>query len=421
MPDQLIQIVVAGVAISPAGLCIDILGTASIDISLDGYYSAGVTPTPTSPPQVRYGQERAPGFVGVSPQRMFDTRAGGVLVGAGQMYRLDLTAFIPVDATAVVLNVTSTESTGNGFVTVFPCDQDRPATSSLNFVSGQTVPNLVTVDAGFTLELCFFASAATHILADLAGYYVAGSGDGFAPLAPTRLFDSRNTTKLSAQSVLEFDLAPYVPADSSSVVFNLTATEVDGPGFVTAYPCGQTPPVASNLNVSVGQTVPNLVTVALPKNLHVCFYTLSGTHLLADLAGYYSPTAASGFVAIPPTRWIDTRELLTAPLPAGQISPIDFSIDFPDATAMVFNATVTEPARPGFLTAYPCGGVPPVASNVNFTARQSVPNMVISAVDTLGRLCLFNTAELHWIVDVGGYFTDIGLFFPYFPDGTDEF
>ncbi len=241
------------------------------------------------------------------------------------------------------MNVTVTESSGSGFISVYPCDSARPVVSSLNYGPGQTVPNLVTVDAGTTLEVCFFASATTHLLADLAGYYVDGAGDGFTPSAPVRMFDTRKTTKLAAGSVFEFDLSPYVASDASAAAFNLTATEVQGSGYITAYPCGTPPPLASNLNVSAGQTVPNLVTVALPANKHVCFFTLTGTHLLADLTGWYAPSAASGFVSITPTRWIDTRDDSDTPLPAGLVNEIFFGPYFPDATAMVFNATVTEP------------------------------------------------------------------------------
>ena len=416
--DKPTDALVAGTPISPAGLCIEIPWTASVDVSIDGYYAVGVTPTSTSPPQVRYHQERVPGFVGTSPTRLFDTRPASKPVLGGQVYRLDLSPFVPVDTTAVVMNVTVTASTASGFISVYPCDGVMPVVSSLNYGPNETVPNLVTVDAGSTLEVCFFASATTDLLADLAGYYVLGAGDGFAPSAPVRMFDTRDTKKLAAGATFDFDLSPYVATDASAVVFNLTATEVLGSGYVTAYPCGGSPPIASNLNVLAGKSVPNLVTVALPPSKHVCFFTTSATHLVADLAGWYAPSATSGFISITPVRWIDTRDDL-APVPAGSITEILFGVDFPDATAMVFNATVTEPQSDGFLNAFPCDISAPLTSNVNFVAGQTVPNMVISAVDPAGSVCVFHTAELHWIVDVSGYFTNAPLFIPFFPDGTD--
>ena len=49
---------------------------------------------------------------------------------------------------AVVLNVTVTQPTRAGWVTVFPDGTSRPATSNVNFVAGATVANLVVVPVG---------------------------------------------------------------------------------------------------------------------------------------------------------------------------------------------------------------------------------------------------------------------------------
>lgn len=425
--DQPTTGLVAGVATVGSQLCMFISDGASIDVSVDGYYRVGSVPTSTSAPQVRFAQENAPGFVATTPVRMFDTRTAGIPIIGGQSYRLDLSPYVPFDASAVVMNVTATQPAAAGFVTVYPCDGVRPETSSLNFVAGQTVPNLVTVDAGASLQVCFFASVSTHLLADLSGYYLFGGGDGFAPSPPVRMLDTRGMAsqiigpaKVAGHSTFDFDVSSFVPADATAVVFNLTATDVVGPGFVTVYPCGQLLPTASNLNVLPDQTVPNLVTVALSPSKHVCLFTTSNLNLIADLAGWYSPSATSGFVAIQPTRWVDTRADFSPFLPAGLVTPIDFATDFPDATAMVFNLTATQVISAGYLTAFPCGGDPPNASNVNFVAGQTVPNMAIASVDATGALCVFNSERTHWILDVSGFFTSAPLFFSFFPAGTDN-
>ncbi len=44
---------------------------------------------------------------------------------------------------SVALNVTVTEPTGSGFLTVYPGGENPPATSNLNFTAGQTLANLV--------------------------------------------------------------------------------------------------------------------------------------------------------------------------------------------------------------------------------------------------------------------------------------
>jgi hypothetical protein len=160
--------------------------------------------------------------------------------------------------------------------------------------------------------------------------------------------------------------------------------------------------------------------VSITSAKRVCFFTTTRTNLIADLAGWYSPSATSGFIALEPTRWADTRQIAQTPIDAGSVYSVLFGTDLPDATAIVFNATVTEPQAPGYLTAYPCAPDPPLASNVNFIAGQSVPNMAISAVDANGDICIFNSAATHWIVDLSGFFTDAQQFVGFFPDGTDN-
>jgi len=58
-------------------------------------------------------------------------------------------------------------------MTVWPCDQPRPEASNLNFVKGRDVPNLVTVKLSTSGSVCLLPTAATHVLADVAGYTTA--------------------------------------------------------------------------------------------------------------------------------------------------------------------------------------------------------------------------------------------------------
>ncbi len=71
---------------------------------------------------------------------------------------------------------------------------------------------------------------------------------------------------------------------------------------------------------------------------------------------------------------------------------------------MVLNVTVTGPTGTGFLTVYPANVARPEASNVNYVAGQTVPNVVISGVSVDGRINICAFAEAHIIVDVAGWF-----------------
>ncbi len=61
--------------------------------------------------------------------------------------------------------------------------------------------------------------------------------------------------------------------------------------YITVYPCGQAPPLASNLNFKRAQTIPNLVMTKVGSGGRVCLTGVSGTHLVADLAEWYPAVA----------------------------------------------------------------------------------------------------------------------------------
>jgi hypothetical protein len=74
----------------------------------------------------------------------------------------------------------------------------------------------------------------------------------------------------------------------TAVVMNVTAVNPSAAGVVTVYPDGITMPLASNLNFTAGQTIPNLVVVPV-KNGVVDFYNYNGTvDLIADITGYFT-------------------------------------------------------------------------------------------------------------------------------------
>jgi hypothetical protein len=72
------------------------------------------------------------------------------------------------------------------------------------------------------------------------------------------------------------------------VVLNVTVTEPKATGYLTVWPDGQPRPNASNLNVTSGQTIPNLVAVRVVNGKVDFFNGSPGTvHIVADLAGYF--------------------------------------------------------------------------------------------------------------------------------------
>lgn len=132
------------------------------------------------------------------PRRLLDSRPGeatydssfrgGGLQQSGATLQLPVAgrAGIPPDATAVVLNVTSTGSTEPGFVTAHPQGSPLPTSSNVNFVDGRTVANLVIAGLGPTGDVCLFTRGATHLVVDIAGWLTAPSATAGAESCPAR-------------------------------------------------------------------------------------------------------------------------------------------------------------------------------------------------------------------------------------------
>lgn len=408
--------------------CLRVRGDARFRVTLLGHLSTDGPDDTRLPPMLAapVTPSPPPGLRAVTPTRLLDTRTGlgfgaARKVSGGETVELEITG--AADTTrAVALNVTVTEPEGEGFLTAFPCDQNRPRVSNLNYVAGETVPNLVNVKISVTRRVCLFAQRTTHLVVDLAGTFEAGGGAGAQPVSPQRLLDTRRpigvpaAAKVQGGSVVTLQVAGTAgvpPSGASAVTMNVTVTEPERAGFVTVYPCDRDRPTASNLNYEAGQTVPNLVSVRLSSAGTVCLFAQQTTHLIADLAAWYAVGEDDGFRELPPERLLDTREPIGVPsagkVLSGQTVALRVAgrggVPASGATAVTMNVTVTEAEGEGFVTVYPCDAPRPEASNLNHVAGETVPNLVTVRLAADGTVCLFAQRTVHLLADVAGYFT----------------
>ena len=78
---------------------------------------------------------------------------------------------VPAGATAVIANLTGTNTTSWGFLSAWPAGSSQPASSNLNFLGGQTVPNLVMLKLGAGGQLSISNGlGSAHVLLDVMGY-----------------------------------------------------------------------------------------------------------------------------------------------------------------------------------------------------------------------------------------------------------
>ena len=135
------------------------LGDSSMGVSLpegalDGEYTyaAYINNSPTAAKSGGFSVICAPGgYTPVVPSRVFDSRSTGGTLSAGETRSVQVAGHngVPTSgASAVVLNVTVTETTTAGYLTVSPTGTTRPTASNLNWSPGVTIPNAVTVKLG---------------------------------------------------------------------------------------------------------------------------------------------------------------------------------------------------------------------------------------------------------------------------------
>ncbi len=358
-----------------------------------------------------------PSFQAIAPARIMDTRSGAGTtaspLGAGETRALQVAgqADVPPDAVAVALNLTVTEPTAATYLTVWPAGAPQPTASNVNVIAGQTVANMVTVGlgAGGQIDLYNFLGDA-HVVVDVTGWYA----DGFAPVVPVRVVDTRSGLggpTFQAGESRDIDLAAAgVPAGATAVVANVTVVNASASTYVTAWPSGATMPTASNLNVVPGQTVPNMVTVGLGTGGRVSLFNYTGTaDLVVDVAGWYT----GGFHAVTPTRIADTRGgqcgVRLGPGETRQVAVTGLAgVPAGSAGAVALNVTVVNPTASTYLTVWPSGTPQPTASNLNALVG-TVPNMVTTGIGADGRVSVFNfagTADV--LIDVAGWFDGSG-------------
>ncbi len=343
--------------------------------------------------------------------------------------RLDLTTIpdVPGDALGVAVNVTVTNPVSAGYLTVYPCSAGRPATSNLNFVAGQTVPNLVVTALDEFSAFCVETIATADVIVDLVGYVPFGSPLTMLP-APVRFADTRQPgnragVRLRAGEIRSVLVAgtPGVPADAAAVVFNATAVDPDRSGFLTVFPCGRPMPSTSTLNFTRGVVVPNLVTTAVGAGGAVCFSAIADVDLVADVSAYV-PGGSTGMTLLAaPERLFDTRTGVGGPPAVLGFEPRPVqvtgraAVPF-GATGAILNLTATEGSGTGYVAAFPCGGEPPLVSSLNFGAGQNVANAAIVKLAPDGSFCLRSNSPVHAIVDIAGYLTSTAAFVPLVPE-----
>jgi uncharacterized protein (TIGR03437 family) len=286
----------ANASIVPAGSNGAVTAYATDDthliLDVSGYY-------------VPAGTTGALAFYSVAPCRVLDTRLaagplGGPMLTAGQARGFPVPASacgIPANARAYSFNVTAIPQAPLLYLAVWPAGQAQPATSTLNAPTGTVVANAATVVGGTGGAIGAYATANTHLVIDINGYYAPPGGTGGLNLyvpAPCRALDTRfESTFAPVNGTLSnIDLTASgcgVPSGAQSYVFNATVVPVSTLSWLTLWQGGNSPPpFVSTLNSFDGAITSNLAVVPAGGNA-INAFTTDPAYLILDLYGYFAP------------------------------------------------------------------------------------------------------------------------------------
>ncbi len=368
-------------------------------------------------------------FVPVTPCRVADTRNpagpfGGPFLGGNTTRAFtipDSACGIPSTALAYSVNVTVVPKAKLAFLTMYPCGQDLPATSTLNS-DGRIKAAAAIVPAGANGAACAFTTDDTEFILDINGYFVPGASTpaalAFYSLPPCRVVDTRQATGPLGGPSLVANAARTFPILSSSCnvpstaqAYSLNFTSVPKAGkldFLTTWPAGQTQPLVSTLNASTGKVTANAAIVPAGTNGDISVFVTNDSDLVIDINGYFAPPGTGGlsFFPIIPCRARDTR------IPSGTppfTGTLDINIGASGcgtpmaAQSYVLNATVVPPGPLGFLTLWPQGLTQPVVSTLNAGDGAITSNMAIVPT-TNGSVSAFVPDPSHLVLDISGFF-----------------
>jgi hypothetical protein len=425
-------------------------------------------------------------YTPVTPCRIIDTRsatAGQMPAGIARAFNawtttnftnqggLSSDCGIPANTNtaAIAVYFTVVSPTTAGYITAYPGNfVTPPVASTVNFSAGDVIGNnaILKLDQSITATTNHFkvyTYSATHLVADVVGYYAKpvaqplaslSSDLVYTPLTPCRILDTRkpgaNTGVLiggaQARSFVGWDTSytlqggdnsscglPY-STNNAAIVVNFAVVYPSTAGYITAFPADKTQPVAATVNFVAGDIKGNNTILKLNQTTGQSdfkVYSYATTDLVADVVGYYAKPVALGspsidlvYTPITPCRIVDTRSASAGAFAVNEErSFIGWGTSFAaqggaanpcglpsntDNAALAVNFAIVSPTTAGYITAFPANAATkPLAATLNYSAGDIKANNTVLKLSQDGsqyHFKVYSTSASHLIADVVGYY-----------------
>ncbi len=296
----------AAIVLGGTGGAISLFASNDTDVIIDinGYFAA-----PTS---------QSLAFYPVTPCRVADTRVGPGFVGVfgppslvGAATRdfpvQQSNCGIPSTAQVYAVRMTVVAPGPLGYLTTWAAGQPLPVVATLNALNGGVIGNQAIVSAG-TADggpISVYVTDKTDLVIDITGYFAPPGSPGalnFYPLTPCRVADTRigggfsgsfGQPLLVGAATRDFPMTSSPCGIPSAQAYSLNMTAVVPPGgwlgYLTAFPAGETLPIAATLNATTGGVVGAATIVPAGANEAIGVYASNPTDLVMDINGYFAP------------------------------------------------------------------------------------------------------------------------------------
>jgi len=251
-------------------------------------------------------------------------------------------------------------------------------------------------------------------------------GLAYVPIAPSRVLDSRTavgvTGAFASSTPRSFLVAGVgaIPDDAIAVTGNLTVTGQTSAGYVAVGPTMTSQPTSSTLNIPLGDTRANNLTLPLSASgrLAGVFKGSAGSraHLVLDITGYFVDADAATYTTMPPARVLDTRPGgtgLSGTFRSGtpRTLKVTGTHGIPSgAVAITANLTVVGQTSGGYLSVTPSPQANPATSTLNAPRGDVRANGLTARLSGSGTLSIVwkgaGGSTAHVLLDVTGYYLD---------------
>ncbi|CAL2056119.1 PKD domain-containing protein [Streptomyces murinus] len=332
---------------------------------------------------------------------------------------------------AARLQIVTSGAKANGTLTVYTDGTTRPGTSTVGFGPGRTVSNEATVKVTPTGAIDLYNSSSGPVTVNVATLGLqshAQFGRTYHPATPIRLLDTRSGTGGHTGAVagghsltLTVSGTHGVPAHANAVVLDVVATTTKGSGSLTVSPDGTINSGVSGPYWTTGQTASAQIVVPMASlvdgKVVLRNNSKSSANLVADVVGWYGPTASgSTFQPVSPVRILNTRTGT-----GGKIAKLGahatlklkvagaHGVPASGVSAVDLNLTVPSPTGSGYLVAYADGTTRPDVHSADYTGGHPAAGAALVKVGADGEVDLYNAGSTAVDVDtdlLGDYTVD---------------